>query len=76
MKLEDFVEKFAEALEIEAPGSLTAETKFRDLEEWSSLAALSLMAMVDEEYEITLKGDEVRSAQTLGDLISIISSKL
>lgn len=76
MNTKDFIEKFAEALEIEAPVSLTEETKFRDLEEWSSLAALSLMAMVDEEYEITLKGDEVRSAQTLGDLISIISSKL
>ena len=32
---------------------ITAETIFRDLDEWDSLTALSLIAMVDDEYSLS-----------------------
>lgn len=54
----------------------TSETKFKELEEWSSLTALSVIAMIDEEYDIAIKGDDMRAANTVGDLFNIVSSKL
>ena len=54
----------------------TAETRFRDIEEWSSLIGLSVIAMVDEEYDVTLKGDDIRNANTIEDLYNTVKSKL
>ena len=50
-------------------------TKFRELDEWSSLMALSIIAMVDEEYDITLKGDDMRQAETIEELFNIVKGK-
>ncbi|MGM9779469.1 MAG: acyl carrier protein, partial [Prevotella sp.] len=53
----------------------TPETVFHDLDEYSSLIALSIIAMVDEEYDVTLKGDDMRSAVTIEDLFNIVKGK-
>lgn len=45
-------------------------------EAWDSLAVLSLMFMVDEEYGVIIRNDEIKSAKTIGDLKSIIREKL
>lgn len=50
----------------------TPETSYRELEEWSSLIALSILAMVDEEYDVQLKGDEMRSTQTIQELFDLV----
>ena len=52
-----------------------ATTEFRQLDEWSSLMALSIIAMVDEEYNVQLKGDDIVKSQTIDDLFRIVSSK-
>ena len=75
MEIKDFIEKFVEAVEIEDAATCTAEVKFRELEEWSSLAALSVIAMADEEYDVTLKGDDIRNAVTIEDLYNTVKSK-
>jgi acyl carrier protein len=75
MNITDFIEKFAEAAEVENVSSLSAETKFRDLNEWSSLASLSIIAMVDEEFEVTLNGNDIRSSNTIQDLYNLIAKK-
>ena len=75
MKIKDFVEKFAEQFEETDANVFTPETKFHELDEWSSLTALSIIAMVDEEYDVTLKGDDVRNAVTIQDLFEIIKNK-
>ena len=69
--MNEFIEKFADALEIENVDSLTADTEFRELEEWSSLAALSLIAMYDEEYDKTINGAAIREAQTIEELFNL-----
>lgn len=69
--MKNFIEKFAEAIEVENVESLTPETEFRELEEWSSLAALSLIAMFDEEYDITVNGNAIREAETIEDLYNL-----
>lgn len=75
MNLQDFIEKFAEQFDETDLNEFTATTKFRELDEWSSLMALSIIAMIDEEYDITLKGDDMRQAQTIEELFNIVKSK-
>ena len=75
MEIKDFIEKFAEQFD-DAPAELTAETNFKELEDWNSLVALSVISMVDEEYEVTLKGEDIRNAVTVGDLFEIVKGKM
>lgn len=76
MELKDFIANFADQFDETDASELTATTVFRDLEEWSSLIALSIIAMVDEEYDVTLKGDDIRNAKTIEDLFNIVKSRL
>lgn len=74
--LEEFVALFAEQFDDTDPSEITATTAFRDLDEWSSLIGLSVIAMVDEEFDIALKGDDVRNSETVEDLYNRVISKL
>lgn len=76
MELKSFIENFAAQFDETDASVFTAETKFRDLEEWSSLIGLSLIAMIDEEYDITLKGDDIKNANTIEDLYNTVKSKM
>ena len=75
MELKDFIEKFAEQFDETDLSIFTAETKFRDLDEWSSLMGLCIIAMVDEEYDVTLRGDDIRNSQTIEDMFKIVENK-
>jgi acyl carrier protein len=75
MEIKDFIANFAEQFDDTDISEFKAETIFRDLDEWSSIIALSIIAMVDEEYEVTLKGDDIRSANTIEDLFNVVKSK-
>lgn len=76
MEIKDFIEKFAEQFDETDASAFTPETKFRELDEWSSLIALSVIAMVDEEYDVLLKGDDMRAANTIDELYQIVKGKL
>ena len=76
MELKDFIENFAAQFDDTDASEFKGETKFRELEEWSSLIALSIIAMVDEEYDVTLKGDDMRAANTIEELYQIVKGKL
>ena len=76
MELNTFIENFAAQFDETDASVFTAETKFRKLDEWSSLIGLSLIAMVDEEYDITLKGDDIKNANTVEDLFNTVKSKM
>ncbi len=73
--LDEFVALFAEQLDETDPATVTAETKFRDLEEWSSLLALSMISMIDEEFDVALKGDDVKNSETIEDVYNVVISK-
>jgi acyl carrier protein len=75
MEINDFIEKFAEQFDDTDPSEIKADTVFKDLDEWSSLVALSVIAMVDEEYNITIKGDEIRNSDTVEDLFNAVKTK-
>jgi acyl carrier protein len=70
-----FIQLFAEVLELESDDQLTTETIFRDLEEWDSLAYLSVIAMIDEEFDIVIEGNDFKKLITIGDLINEIQRK-
>lgn len=76
MELKDFIENFAAQFDDTDASEFKGETKFRELDEWNSLIALSIIAMVDEEYEVTLKGEDMRAANTIEELYEIVKSKL
>ncbi len=75
MEIKDFISNFADQFEDTELSEFKAETVFRDLDEWSSLIALSIIAMVDEEYDVTLNGDDMKAATTIQDLFNIVKSK-
>jgi acyl carrier protein len=76
MELQSFVEKVAEQFEETDANEFHANTKFKDLKEWSSLLALSIIAMVDEEYDVKVKGDDIRNVVTIEDLYNTIKSRV
>lgn len=75
MELKDFILNFADQFDDTEASELSAETKFKELDEWSSLIALSVIAMVDEEYDVAIKGDDIRNSETIQDLYEVVKSK-
>ena len=75
MELQSFIKNFAGQFENTDESLFEANTMFHDLDEWSSLIALAIIAMVDEEYDVALKGDEMRNAQTIEDLFAFVKAK-
>ena len=75
MEINDFISNFASQFDETDATEFTAETVFKDLAEWSSLMALSIIAMADEEYSVKLKGEDIRNASTIEDLYNIVMSR-
>lgn len=69
MEKEQFIAKFAEALEMDA-NELTFDSEFRKLPHWDSLAYLSLIAMLDEEFDIQIEQAEFKSLVTIEDVFN------
>lgn len=75
MEIKEFIQNFADQFDETDSSLFTEETVFHDLDEWSSLIGLSLIAMIDDEYGVVIKGDELRSAKTVKDVFDIVSNK-
>ena len=74
--LEEFVALFAEQFDDTDASEIKATTVFHDLDEWSSLIGLSIIAMVDEEFDVALKGEDVKSSVTVEDLYNKVIAQL
>ena len=75
MELKDFIANFADQFDDTDASEITAATEFKTLDEWSSLIALSIIAMVDEEYDVTIKGEDIRNSKTVEDLFNAVKAK-
>lgn len=75
MDIKSFIANFAEQFEDTDASVFTPETNFRELDEWSSLTALSILAMIDEEYDIQLSPSEMRTTTTIQALFDLVQSK-
>lgn len=76
MELDDFIQNFAEQFDETDASVFTPETVFHELEEYSSLIALSIIAMIDEELGVTIGANEMRSSVTIKDLYDQVMAKV
>ena len=76
MDIQEFISNFSGQFEDTDPDEFQASTQFRDLDEWDSFLALSIMAMIKSEYDVAVTAQEMRDAQTVQDLFNIVNSHL
>lgn len=75
MELNDFILKFAEQFDETELSEFKPDTIFQELEEWSSLTAMGIIAFVKTEYGKVITGKEIRSCHTIEDLFNLVVSK-
>lgn len=75
MDLQEFIKNVATCFEDTDPDEIKADTVFKDLEEWSSLTTLELIALSKTKYGKTINGKDIRQSNTVEDLFNVVSSK-
>lgn len=76
MELQEFIDNVADQFENTDRSLFTADTKFMELEDWTSLIALSIISMIDEEYDVAIKGSDVKGISTIGELYEVVKSRM
>lgn len=71
--MDKFIELFAEALERE--GEIKMEDEFRNYKEWSSIAYLSVIAMMDEEYGVQIEEADFKKLRTVQAIYDACTKK-
>lgn len=75
MNKEEFLQKFANQFDDTDASEISMATTFKNLDEWSSLMSLSIIAMCDDEYDVQIKGDDIKNANTVEDLFNIVKRR-
>lgn len=75
MELNEFVQHFAEQFDETPADIFQPDTVFKSLDEWSSLTALSIIAMVDEEMDKRITGADIRNSSSIEDLFLLLQTK-
>ena len=75
MELKEFIENFAEQFEDTDFSEFAAETEYQNLEEWSSLVILSIIAMVRTKYGKKITASDLRSCNTIEELFNLIKER-
>jgi acyl carrier protein len=75
MTLNEFVKAFAAEFDDTPEEQFTPATNYRELEEWGSLVALSIISMIDDEMDVQITGADLRSSKTIEDLYNLVTSK-
>ena len=75
MEIKEFIEHFAEQFDDTELSEFKPETVFHDLDEYTSVIALSIILMIDEEYGVSMDADEMAAAVTIEDLFNTVKSK-
>ena len=72
MELNEFIANFADQLDETDPSTLNSETVFKDLEDWDSMVALSVIAMIDSDYDVAVNGNTIQNVNTIGELFEAV----
>ena len=75
MTLEEFVTRFADEFDNTPEVQFTPATNYRELEEWGSLVALSIISMIDDEMDVQVTGADLRANKTIEDLYNAVCAK-
>ncbi len=70
----EFLKNFASIFDEIEDNNLTMDTEFKDIDEWSSLTALALLAVIDEEYDVKLTNNDLKNSVTVRDIYNIINN--
>ena len=76
MESTDFIKNFSDQFDDTDASEFTLETRFRDLDEWSSLNALAILNMIGKKYSVFLKPDEMKPLNTVQELFDLVNSKI
>lgn len=76
MNIETFTGEVAEQFDEISTDSFGPETQFKENDEWSSMTALSIIAMVDQNYAVRLTGDDIRNSTTIQHIYDIVASRV
>lgn len=74
MDLQEFIDNFAAEFDETPAEAFTPSTEYKTLEEWNSLTALSIIAMIDDSYNKTITGANLRENNTIEDLFNYVAS--
>ena len=75
MELKEFTQKFAECFNQTAPELIKPDTEFKKLDEWGSMMALIVIAMIDSDFGKTITAEDLKNATTVGSLFEIVKNK-
>ncbi len=73
--MDQFIKNFAEAIEVDVT-ILNANTEYRTLDVWSSMNALTIIAMIDAKYDVAISGKAMRETHTIQQLFDLVQSEL
>jgi acyl carrier protein len=76
MDTKEFVKNFAAQFDDTEASEFNMETRFRELDEWSSLNALAILNMIGKKYSVILKPEEMKPTQTVQELFDLVQSKI
>jgi acyl carrier protein len=76
MDIQLFLQQIADQFDDTDPSLITLETQFKQLDDYSSLTALNIISMIDDEYDVILKGEDLRNSSTVEDLYNAVKAKL
>jgi len=76
MSLQEFIEKLEIEFEELTPGTLTPETSFKDLDEWSSMHALIIIALIETDCDVTITGEDLSTIETVTQLYEMVTSRM
>ena len=75
MDIQEFISAFAEQFDETDISGIHADTDYQELEDWSSLTAMGIIALAKTKYGKTITGREIRSCNTVEELFNLIASK-
>jgi acyl carrier protein len=75
MEISNFIEKFASQFDNTDFKVFKSDTEFRQLDNWSSVTALLIISMIDDEYEVIISGEDIVNSLTIQDLFDIVNTK-
>ncbi len=70
-----FLNRMEEILEMDE-NTLAMEADLNNMEDWSSLAIMGFVAMVDEYYEIEITTDDLSQCQTVADVTALVQKTI
>lgn len=72
MNLNDFIENFVDQFDETDSSLINSSTDFKALDEWCSMTALAVIAMIDAEYDVQIKGNDIKDSKTVEDLFNVV----